>query len=181
MLTNGSFRQTEAKLKRLARLLADRMFQPVGRAALETIYQTNEPIHHIPDDARFTPVGDTAQWGGDGVYAWFKTSYTVPESLAGQALFLYPRMGFYEATLWLNGRIHSNYAAKFVEGSHGNHYCNRITRLRPGRARTFDFALEGYAYHDMPGTQPLSDERRRMNFELCPWAAVDVCRARRRE
>ena len=171
MLTNGSFRQTEAKLKRLARLLADRMFQPVGRAALETIYQTTEPIHHIPDDARFTPVGDTAQWGGDGVYAWFKTSYTVPESLAGQALFLYPRMGFYEATLWLNGRIHSNYAAKFVEGSHGNHYCNRITAAaRAGE--TFDIALECYAYHDMPGTQPLENDAQ--NF-IYPIAPVDVC------
>ena len=171
MLTNGSFRQTEAKLKRLARLLADRMFQPVGRAALETIYQTTEPIHHIPDDARFTPVGDTAQWGGDGVYAWFKTSYTVPESLAGQALFLYPRMGFYEATLWLNGRIHSNYAAKFVEGSHGNHYCNRITAAaRAGE--TFDIALECYAYHDMPGTQPLENDAQNFVYLIAP---VDVC------
>lgn len=171
MLTQGSFRQTEVKLKRFVKLLAERTFQPVGQANLRSLYQTTEPTHHIPADSLFAPVGNTAEWGGDGMYGWFKADYTVPEELNGKALFLYPHIGFYEATLWVNGRIHSNYAAKFTEGSHGNHYCNRITATAKAGER-FDFALECYAYHDMPGTMPLVTEDWKFRYPIAP---IDVC------
>ena len=96
----------------------------------------------------------------------------MPEELDGKALFFWPRTGFYEATLWVNGRIHSNYAAKFVEGSHGNHWCNRFTPAAKA-GETFDFAMECYAFHTMPGTQPLSDERQ-ADFTY-PVAPADIC------
>ncbi|MBR2288405.1 MAG: alpha-mannosidase, partial [Clostridia bacterium] len=156
MQTDRSMDQTARKLDRLCESLRDMIFTPVGQAALRACYQTTEPIHHIPDPSLFGPVPET--WGGEGMYAWFLLDYTVPEALAGRDLFLVPHIAFFEGTLWVNGKIHSNYAAKFNEGSHGNHWCNRFaTSARAGEH--FDFALECYAWHDMPGTQPLQDER----------------------
>ncbi|MBQ1257177.1 MAG: alpha-mannosidase, partial [Clostridia bacterium] len=145
---------------------------PVGEAENLRLYETKVPLHEIPDDSLFAPVSGREKWGGEGVYGWFKAEYTVPEELDGKALYLYPRMGAYEGTLWVNGQMHSNYAAKFVEGSHGNHYCNRFTASAMA-GETFFFTLENYAFHDMPGTQPLFYER----FEtyLYPMGGMDIC------
>ena len=170
MLTDRSMLQTVAKLDRLVATLRERIFIPVGQADCLGLYETREPLHAIPDESRFGPA--TARWGGEGVYGWFRLRYETPAALAGRALFLYPHTGFFEATLWVNGRIHSNYAAKFNEGSHGNHWCNRFT-ASAGAGEVFDFALECYAWHDMPGTQPLADER--MKDYTYPVAPAEVC------
>ena len=172
MLTVRGFEQTIAKLKRFSETLYQRLFIPVGQASGHRLYETTQPLHQIPDEALFVPVGERARWGGEGVYGWFKAEYTVPAGLDGKALYLYPRTEAYEGALWLNGRMHSNYAAKFVEGSHGNHYCNRIT-ASAAAGETFQFALECYAYHDMPGTQPLFDET--LKDYTYPIGAMDVC------
>ena len=170
MLTDKSMNQTLAKLSRLTGTLMNRLFIPVERLAAQGQFETTEPLHAIPDAARFGPAKE--RWGGAGVYGWLRYGFTVPEALDGKPLFFWPRTGFYEATLWVNGRIHSNYAAKFVEGSHGNHWCNRFTAAaRAGE--TYDFALECYAYHTMPGTQPLSQEQF-ADFTY-PVAPADIC------
>ena len=171
MQTDGSFRQTLGKMKRLGDMLYNRLFTPVGTAHVSGLYQTATPMHRIPDDGCFTPADGLAVWGGDGVYGWFRAAYTVPPELDGKALFLYPRMGYYEGTLWVNGRIHSNYAAKEVVFSHGNHYCNRFTPCAHV-GEQFRFDLECYAYHDMPGTSPFSDEQRSFRY---PMGDMDVC------
>ena len=170
MLTDKSMNQTITKLSRLTDTLMKRLFIPVGQLMPQGQFETTTPLHAIPDAAQFGQV--KGRWGGDGVYGWFRYAFSVPEALEGKSLFLWPHTGFYEATLWVNGRIHSNYAAKFVEGSHGNHWCNRFTAAaRAGE--TYDFALECYAYHTMPGTQPLSQER--MGDFTYPVAPADVC------
>jgi len=172
MLTPKSFEQTLRKLTRFTETLHARLFVPVGKAENIRLYETTLPLHEIPGENLFKPVNGKARWGGEGVYGWFKAEYTVPEELEGKALFLYPRLGFYEATLWVNGQMHSNYAAKFTEGSHGNHYSNRITASAK-KGETFSFALEAYAYHDMPGTQPLFYES--MTDYTYPIDALDIC------
>ncbi|MFR2458986.1 MAG: alpha-mannosidase, partial [Christensenellales bacterium] len=171
MITENGMNQTKNKLTRFIGTLKSLMFRPVGSIET-TLYQTKQPLNEIPDARLFKPA-DSPAWGGDGVYGWFKGEYTVPAELDGKAIFLWPRMKFYEATLWVNGKIHSNYAAKFVEGSHGNHYCNRITPCAKAGEK-FDFALEGYAYHDMPGTQPLSDDGKVDEFEYAV-GGMDIC------
>jgi len=172
MLTARGMQQTIAKLKRFSDTLYARLFRPVGQAQNQRLYQTTEPLHQIPDESLFAPVADRKRWGGEGVYGWFKAEYTVPADLDGQALYLYPRTEAYEGTLWVNGGMHSNFAAKFVEGSHGNHYCNRITPAAKA-GETFRFALECYAYHFMPGTQPLFDES--LKDYTYPIGEMDVC------
>ncbi len=156
MITDPGLNQTIRKLERLCDTLYARMFQPVGTARVLGIYETRTPLHTPPDAELFTAPG--SRWGGEGVYGWFHLSYTVPEELSGRALYLMPEMRYYEATLWVNGCIHSNYAAKFVESSHGNHWCNRFAEKAAG-GETYDFMLECYAWHDVPGNHPLSEER----------------------
>ena len=114
MITENGMNQTKNKLTRFIGTLKSLMFRPVGSIET-TLYQTKQPLNEIPDASLFKPA-DSPAWGGDGVYGWFKGEYTVPAELDGKAIFLWPRMKFYEATLWVNGKIHSNYAAKFVEG-----------------------------------------------------------------
>ena len=172
MLTARGMQQTLTKLRRFANTLYDRLFTPVGQAQNQRLYQTTQPLHQIPDESLFAPVGDLKRWGGEGMYGWFKAEYTVPAELDGKALYLYPRTQAYEGTLWLNSRMHSNYAAKFVESSHGNHYCNRITPAAKA-GETFEFALECYAYHFMPGTQPLFDES--LKDYTYPIGDMDIC------
>ena len=118
-------------------------------------YQTQQVLHAIPSQENFGSLPET--WGGEGAYGWFRGSYTVPAELDGQALFLRPLTDGYEATLWVNGCVHSNYARKEIVGSHGNHYCNRI-RAKAEAGERIELALEYYAYHRMPGTQPLQYE-----------------------
>ena len=169
MLPEKNISRTIEKQKRLVKMLRERIFVPVGQANLRGVFQTTEPLFEIPADSMLSPVADV--WGGKGVYAWFKGDYTVPEELAGKPLFVYPKMGYYEGMLWVNGAVHSNFAAKFIEGSHGNHYCNRFTAdARAGEK--FEFALEVYANHEIPGTGPL--EFPVQNY-VYPTGALDIC------
>ncbi len=171
MLTRKSIAQIVSKMRRLEDTLEARLFKPAGQVALR-FYQTPEPLHAIPDAGLFGDLPESRVWGGEAMYGWFTGQFQVPAELSGQALFLYPHIGGYEATLWVNGKIHSNFASKHIYGSHGNHYCNRFCASAiPGE--TFDFALEYYAFHTMPGTQPLTDEAQK-SFEY-PIGTVEVC------
>ncbi len=156
MLAEKSVEQTLAKLKRLETTLEHLLFQTAGEVPVG-FFQTAEPLHHVPEEALFGRLPENGRWGGHAQYGWFRGAYTVPPALEGKDLFLYPRIGGYEATLWVDGKIHSNFANKVLAGSHGNHYCNRfMTNAKAGTP--VDIALEYYAFHDMPGTQPLTEE-----------------------
>ncbi len=156
MLAEKSVAQTLAKLKRLESTLERLLFQKAGEVHVR-FFQTAEILHQVPEEDRFGPLPESGQWGGESQYGWFLGTYVIPSELEGKDLFLYPRIGGYEATLWVDGKIHSNFAQKTLVGSHGNHYCNRFqTNARAGSK--MDIALEYYAFHDMPGTQPLTDE-----------------------
>ncbi len=170
MLTDKSMEQTVRKLDRFCETLHACIFRPVGQATMLGMYQTKQPLHNIPDVSCFETVPD--EWGGEGVYGWFRMEYTVPQGLEDQDLYLYPHTGFFESTLWVNGMIHSNFAAKYNEGSHGNHWCNCFARS-VHEGDHFDLAMECYAWHDVPGTQPLENDRMKSyTYHVGP---TDVC------
>ena len=171
MISERAMEQTLVKLSRLATMLEERLFTPVGQVETR-FYQTTEPLHDIPDAACFGPHPADGRWGGEGMYGWFQGTYEVPEALAGQTLYLYPRTGAYEGMMWVDGAVRGNFAAKFIYGSHGNHYCNLLLADAPA-GRRLAIALELYAFHTMPGTQPFTDERQR-DFTY-PIGSLDVC------
>ncbi|MBR3494060.1 MAG: alpha-mannosidase [Clostridia bacterium] len=171
MLTDASMNQTIRKLDRLCDTLYRRIFAPVGQAEFLAFTETREPLNRAPED---TPWSGRLpeRWGGEGVYGWFRYRWTVPEALEGRALFVRPLLGFYEATLWVNGRIHSNYAQKYAVDSHGNHWCNRVSACaRAGE--TLELTLECYAWHAVPGNHPLSEEV--LPDYTWPTGPVEIC------
>ncbi len=172
MITAKALEQTLRKLGRLEAMLYDRIFQKVGEAGVSGLFQTEEPLHAIPEASRFAPLPENRRWGGEGMYGWFRGEYTVPEQLADQPLFLFPRIGGYEATLWVDGVMTANYANKELVGSHGNHYAKRITAGAP-KGTAFALVLEYYAFHDMPGTQPFQQES--FDSYEYPIGPLDVC------
>ena len=174
MLTDQAVNQTIRKMKRFSRMLTDRMFVPQA-SLMPTGYLEADCIE---DEDRNPPREGAysstlpSRWGGNGHYAWFHMEWQVPKELDGKMLFFYPHIGFYEATLWVNGVIHSNYAAKYVEGSHGNHWCNRfVEKAKAGTTYTFD--LECYAWHEVPGTAPF-ESMNREDFTY-PVSTCDIC------
>ncbi len=171
MLTERSMDQTLRKLDRFVSTLKDRMFISRGQATLLGYYGTRESLHTPPPETLLGPAPEKT-WGEEGLRGWFHLTYTVPEELEGRALYVMPHIQAYESTLFLNGRIHSNFAARFVEGSHGNHWCNRLVpSAQSGETLVLD--LECYCWHFVPGTEPLSlPERTDFTYAMGP---VELC------
>ena len=147
------------KQVRLMQRIEPRMFDTVDTVSMR-MYETFDKLDAAPaDETLYRPVkaGDT--WGDNKKYAWFKTSYTVPEALDGQDLYFCPEFGGYEAMLFVDGVPVTNYANKMLVGSHGNHYCKLF--LRQAQAGTqVEMDLEAYAGHNFAGcltTDPATD------------------------
>ncbi|MCR4883341.1 MAG: alpha-mannosidase [Clostridiales bacterium] len=174
MLTDQAVNQTIRKMKRFANMLTDRMFVscaslvPTGYCEVSSLAENFREPPRASEYGRQLP----ERWGGNGHYAWFHMDWEVPAELDGESLYFFPHLGFYEATLWVNGKIQSNYAAKYVEGSHGNHWCNRfVEHAKAGTLYSFD--LECYAWHEVPGTAPFETVNRE-DFTY-PVRNCDVC------
>ena len=144
------------KLVRFEETLERLTFTKIDEISMKK-YQTKEPLDTIPDESLFTPCEKGEEWGGEGMYCWYKGTYEVPGQYAGQNLYLRPHIGYYEAMLWVNGVPHGIYTTKITFNSHGNHHCDRI-RTSAKAGEKIDLALECYAYHYMLGTQPFQDE-----------------------
>lgn len=171
MITDKALKQTLQKLQRLSDMLHARIFEKKDQMTA-LFYQTDRPLYRIPDASDYGPLPKSNKWGGEGAYGWFRAVYTAPQGLAGQTLFLFPRIGGYEATLYVNGVMSGNYANKELIGSHGNHYAKPFAyNVKAGETFTID--LEYYAFHDMPGTQPFLDETyQSYEYDIGP---LDVC------
>lgn len=98
MLNDKQIQRMLRKLKRFEDTLDGMIFEKVCDLPVSA-YETKESLYQIPDSSLFEPIHPGDIWGGEGVYCWFKSSYTVPEELAGKPLFLRPSMGGYEAML----------------------------------------------------------------------------------
>lgn len=159
------------KLSRFSKCLESRMFTKEFDLDSQ-MFQTSDSLYEIPTKDKFRKCVDGDEWGGAGNYCWFTSSFEVPENLEGQDLFCYPHIGGYEGMLWVNGTPVGNFASKINLGSHGNHYCKLIKQdVKAGEI--IEIAIEYYAHHAFPGTQPLVTEDQG-TFQYI-YHGIDVC------
>lgn len=174
MLNDAQNRKLLAKLRRALETYEPYFFTGVSKLPFR-MYETDERLHAIPDDALFeSPETRTAgtAWGGEGRTCWFSAAFTVPPELDGQTLYLRPDVGGYEAMLWVNGVPRGTFATKIVVTRHGNHYCDCIcAHARAGE--TLRLHVEFYAGHYVIGEQPF-EERVRSDFHFDA-KALTVC------
>ena len=170
MLNAVQIKRCISKLQRLCETLDPMVFEKVCSLPCEK-FETPEQYHTVPD-VQYTPVDSGDMWGGEGVYCWFKTQYTVPEELAGRPLFLRPEVGGYEAMLWVDGKPMGTYATKIVVTGHGNHYCDMIAKNSTA-GQTLELAVEFYAGHYVMGESPFQT-RPHPDFRFA-YKTMDLC------
>ncbi|MDD2375359.1 MAG: glycoside hydrolase family 38 C-terminal domain-containing protein [Eubacteriales bacterium] len=161
--------QNEKMLQKLERLLetADAYFFDAVDSLDYRMFQTSEHLRSVPSTApsmgRFLDTecfsgeelmpGRERIWGGEGRTCWFMGTYLPRPELRGVPLFVRPRVGGYEAMLWIDGKPAGTFATKIVVTRHGNHYCDLITRSADPSV-AIDIAIEFYAGHRVIGCHP---------------------------
>ena len=170
MYEETQMEKTFRKLKRLEEMLHDRMFIPVDQVEM-SVWTTKKPVHEVPDRAMFSPCEKGRKWLEEGLYCWFLGDYTIPEKLAGQTLFIFPKIKGYEGMLWVDKKPYGNFTSKVIQNSYGYHYCDLLTKGKAA-GEQLEIALEYYSHHYVRGTQPFeeSDEV----FEIA-YDHVDIC------
>lgn len=158
------------KMKRLETMLHPLMFESIGKVEMSA-WTTKETLHRIPDIKNFQPCHRGQRWEEEGLYCWFAGNYTVCEAHAGQALYIFPKIKGYEGFLWVNGRPYGNFTSKIIVDSHGNHYCDLLTK-KAQAGEHISIVLEYYAHHDVRGTQPFEEWEE--VFEIV-YDDVDIC------
>ena len=158
MLNDKQTARMLAKLRRFEETLEPMLFQPVAQLPAEA-FRTSEILYEIPPREKFSPIASGDHWGGERNCCWIRSEFTVPPELAGKPLYLQPRMGGYEALLWVDGEPFGTFATKIVVTGHGNHYCDMVVRS-PKAGQKVELALEFYAGHFVRGCAPLSEEGR---------------------
>ncbi len=151
MLNEKQVARMLSKLKRFEDTLDAMIFEKVEDLPV-SFYQTADSLYSIPDETLFKPMDPGSHWGGEGVYGWFKTGWQVPQELAGRPLFLRPKVGGYEALLWVDGRPFGTFATKIVVTGHGNHYCDMIVKNpKAGQQISIDLSKSQSIWSFMPG------------------------------
>ena len=96
------------KLKRYEEMLEPKLFTVVDTVEMKA-FLTDGSHHSVPEESCFSHCEDGTVFEGEGIYCWFRGGYTVPESLEGKTLFVYPRIKGYEGMLWVDGKPYGNF------------------------------------------------------------------------
>lgn len=155
MLYKAHYEKMLSKLRRFEKTLNPYLFTKVDTLSVSA-FSADKQYHSIPSDDKFQKIESGFTWGGEGKYCWFKAEYTVPDSLDGKDIFLMPKVGGYEAMLWVNGVPFGSFNNKITYTDHGNHYCGLIKKNARVNEK-INLAVEYYAGHDYHGCDPFSD------------------------
>ena len=154
MLPDAHLKRMLSKLRRFEETLAPYLFTRQEELSAVAC-QTGTQYYGVPKDLAYQPIHKGTPWGGTKQYLWVKAQYTVPEHLDGKDLFLMPRMGGYEAMLYVNGEPYGTFNTKIVYTGHGNHYCD-LVRKGARAGETIDLAVEYYSGHAYQGCNPFA-------------------------
>ena len=152
-MTNERFIQrTHNKIESVLELYAKHIFRTVAVAEPVLGMETMDHLRKPPRAEDMREMKPGTAWGREYGSLWLRTSFTVPETLAGQQLCVIPDVHAAEILCFKNdipcGIINSK--NDFLGGNHSAMFLE--AHAVPGT--TFDIALECYAGHDCPGTQP---------------------------
>ena len=152
MLNAPQIKRLLSKLERFADDLEPKLFVKVGALANVRYACTDTPYDALPA-LDYAPAEPGMTWQGEGNYCWFTGEFTPDETLAGKALYVRPRIGGYEALLFVDGKAFGTFNTKIVYTGHGNHDCDLIVKNAvPGKK--IDITFEYYAGHRYPGCHP---------------------------
>ncbi len=171
MLTEKQIERMLTKLKRFELTLEPLIFEKVGELDCEAYY-TYDSLYEIPDKSLFEKIEKGWRWGGESMYCWFKSSFTVPADLDKKDLFVRPHIEGYEAMLWVNGKPFGTFANKIVFTGHGNHYCDLLSKGAKA-GDELSVVLEYYAGHSYKGCMPLEEEPL-LDYDFS-YKGVDIC------
>ena len=116
-------------------------FATVSPIAME-MAETREHFRAVPE-LNYQPAVAGTKWGENWGNAWFRGQVTVPQELSGETLFIRAQTGGTESLFLVDG-IHRGVFDEF-----------HPVRLLDLQAKgSYDIALEAYAGHSFPGTQP---------------------------
>jgi len=120
------------------------------------IKHMEEFVSKMPTDG-WEPVASGDGWGGNGGYAWFRTTFVVPKALEGKELWLKDDVGDAESLYFLNGVPKGMFDYnKEVSSPPRLHWRQLITDCAKA-GECFSIVLEAYAGHQTPGCMPFSD------------------------
>lgn len=152
MKNEAYIKRTHKKFENILELYAKYIFQPVGSADVVLAMQTQEHLRKPPKPEQMHEIKPGTAWGREYGNLWLRTSFTVPEVLAGQQICVIPDVHAVEILCFKNdvpvGIINSK--NDFLGGNHSAMFLE--ADAVPGT--TIEVALECYAGHDCPGTQP---------------------------
>ena len=152
MLNQKQTDRMVSKLERFAEMLEPHIFKKVGSWENAEFCHVDRRYHEVPD-LPFAPAEPGMKWNGPTTYCWFRGSFTVPEELAGKALYIMPNAGCYEGLLFVDGVAYGLFSTKISYSGHPNHYCDLIAPSAEA-GRTIGLAIEYYAGHPDYGTSP---------------------------
>ncbi|AIE85691.1 alpha-mannosidase [Fimbriimonas ginsengisoli] len=118
-------------------------FAPVAAVEME-IAETREHFRSVPQ-LDYRPVSVGTAWGENWGNAWFRGRVSVPAELDGESLFVRADTGAPESLFLVDG-VHRGVFDPF--------HPVRLLDLRAQGGKSYEIALEAYAGHSFPGTQP---------------------------
>ncbi|MGN1201889.1 MAG: alpha-mannosidase, partial [Eubacterium sp.] len=173
MLCKAHYEKMLAKLRRFEDTLNPYLFKKIESLPVAA-FVADRQYHSVPDKENFADIESGWKWGGEGNYCWLKTEYTVSDALDGRDIFIMPKMGGYEAMLWVNNVPFGTFNTKITYTSHGNHYCGMIKKSAIAGEK-IDIAIEYYAGHEYFGCDPFSIEQNQRNTYEFSFDSLDIC------
>ena len=132
------------KLEQVNRIYAEMMYEKADEIGGLLSLETKEHLRTPPSEG-LTPLAPHTAWGGEYMNLWILGSYTVPEKLSGQSLWLIPRTDAYETLYFRNGTPDGLFNSK---GDYmGIMHSAQPLAIHAEAGQVIDVALECYAGH----------------------------------
>jgi len=135
------------KLANIEKVYERLRFEPVMTLEAQ-MAQTREHFRSVLDASTgltWSPVATGAKWGDSGVSAWIRATVVIPDAIAGRSAFLRANTGAKESLFIVDG---------VCQGVFDENHPVRLICLSAKAGARHEIALEGYAGHTFPGTQP---------------------------